>query len=235
MLPLVVDGLTFRSRGQRLLDAVGFTLSQPSLTILLGPNGAGKTLLLRLCTGLIEPSGGHILWAGHEPRESRRRIGMVFQHPVLLRRSVLSNVTYALGTAGVALRRRRTEAFRALEETGLDHLAKRPARVLSGGERQRLAIARAWAQKPSVLLLDEPTASLDPQATLAIERLVSRIGAAGTKVVMATHDLNQARRLAGDVLFLHQGRLLQHAGVSTFFKRPACAEIQAFIKGDLLV
>jgi tungstate transport system ATP-binding protein len=156
---------------------------------------------------------------------------MVFQRPVMLRRSALANVAYALKLAGVADANRR--AMAALEEVGLAHLAHRSARVLSGGEQQRLALARAWALHPEVLFLDEPTASLDPTATREIESLIRAFDAAGTKVVMATHNLGQARRLGDEVLFLHQGRLVERAQVGQFFAKPASAEAAAFIKGEL--
>jgi tungstate transport system ATP-binding protein len=127
----------------------------------------------------------------------------------------------------------RNTAMEALKEVGLAHLAHRPARVLSGGEQQRLALARAWALHPEVLFLDEPTASLDPSATREIEALIRAFDAAGTKIVMATHNLGQARRLGDEVLFVHQGRLVERAPVERFFKQPAAAEAAAFIKGEL--
>jgi tungstate transport system ATP-binding protein len=156
---------------------------------------------------------------------------MVFQRPVMLRRSALANVVYALDVAGVAGAEQ--AAREALKEVGLAHLADRPARILSGGEQQRLALARAWALHPEVLFLDEPTANLDPHATREIEALIRAFDAAGTKIVMSTHNLAQARRLGDEVLFVHQGRLLEHAPVDRFFKQPASPEAAAFIKGEL--
>jgi tungstate transport system ATP-binding protein len=156
---------------------------------------------------------------------------MVFQRPVMLRRSALANVVYALKVAGVVDAQRVARA--ALEEVGLAHLAHRSARVLSGGEQQRLALARAWALHPEVLFLDEPTASLDPGATREIEALIRAFDAAGTKVVMATHNLGQARRLGDEVLFLHQGRLVERTPVDQFFAKPASTEAAAFIRGEL--
>ena len=146
---------------------------------------------------------------------------MVFQRPVMLRRSALANVLYALNVAGAADAER--VAREALAEVGLAHLAQRPARVLSGGEQQRLALARAWALHPEVLFLDEPTASLDPSATREIEAVISAFDAAGTKIVMATHNLGQARRLGDEVIYLHQGRVVERAPVERFFAQPAIA------------
>jgi tungstate transport system ATP-binding protein len=156
---------------------------------------------------------------------------MVFQRPVMLRRSALANVVYALKIARVENAARL--ALDALKEVGLAHLAHRPARVLSGGEQQRLALARAWALHPEVLFLDEPTASLDPSATREVETIIRAFDASGTKIVMATHNLGQARRLGDEVLFIHQGRLVERAPVDRFFTQPASAEAAAFIKGEL--
>jgi tungstate transport system ATP-binding protein len=158
---------------------------------------------------------------------------MVFQRPVMLRRSARANVIFALQAAGIARAERERRADEALREVGLSHLAGRPARVLSGGEQQRLALARAWALHPEVLFLDEPTASLDPSATREIETVIKAFDSSGTKIVMATHNLAQAQRLGDEVLFIHQGRLVERAPVETFFKQPASPEAAAFIKGEL--
>lgn len=221
MLPLRLEAVSFHDIIRPLtLDIV----AGPS-TIILGANGAGKSVLMRLMHGLLSPSAGTISW--HAPG----RQAMVFQRPVMLRRSALANVVYALELAG--MRECRRLAIEALREVGLAHLADRPARVLSFGEQQRLALARAWALHPEVLFLDEPTASLDPSATREIEAIIRAFDAAGTKVVMATHNLGQARRLGDEVIYLHQGRVLERAPVEEFFLRPRTAEAAAFIKGEL--
>jgi tungstate transport system ATP-binding protein len=180
---------------------------------------------MRLMHGLLLPSTGSISW------KTGGRQAMVFQRPVMLRRSALQNVLYAVNLAGVADAER--VAQEALSEVGLSHLAHRPARVLSGGEQQRLALARAWALHPEVLFLDEPTASLDPTATREIEAVIRAFDGAGTKVVMATHNLGQARRLGDEVIYLHQGRVIERAPVEKFFAQPATPEAAAFIKGEL--
>lgn len=234
MLPLLVHTLCFEAGGKRLLDDLTFQTARGPRTVILGPNGAGKSLLLRLCHGLIRPSSGTITWAGAEPSAVLRGQAMVFQRPVLLRRSAAANIRYALSIRDVPRRQRRSLVAQALEQAGLLHLAERPARVLSGGEQQRLALARAWALQPQVLFLDEPTASLDPAATQAVEALLERIHDAGAKILMTTHDLGQARRLADEVLFLHHGRLLEHAPASAFFTNPQSKEAAAFLEGKLL-
>jgi tungstate transport system ATP-binding protein len=207
-------------------------LEAGSRTIILGPNGAGKSVLLRLCHGLLKPTGGSIRWSSSEHFAPRRQ-AMVFQRPVMLRRSALGNVTYALRLAGVPRSELEGQALTALRAVGLAGLARNAARVLSGGEQQRLALARVWALNPQVLFLDEPTANLDPGSTHEIERIVQDLHAAGTKIVMVTHNLGQARRLGDEILFLHEGRLAERAPADRFFKRPESAEAARFLEGEL--
>ncbi len=202
-------------------------------TVIVGPNGAGKSVLLRLCHGLLQPSAGTIRWNAPELPRAPRRQAMVFQRPVLLRRSALANVVHALRIAGAPWRQREDRAREALRSVGLDALARRPARVLSGGEQQRLALARVWALRPELLFLDEPTASLDPGATQEIERVIAALHAAGTKIVMVTHNLGQARRLGDEILFLHQGRVVERAPADRFFLQPGTREAAQFLKGQL--
>jgi len=237
ILPLEVSNLVYEVGSERLLHDVSFRLSAGVRTVLLGPNGAGKSLTLRLCHGLLAPTMGHIRWGGElsgDPARARRHQAMVFQRPVLLRRSVLGNVEHALNLRRVPRPQRRTRARLALAQNGLAELASRPARTLSGGEQQRLALARAWATTPQVLFLDEPTANLDPAATRAVETLIDGFHAAGTKIIMTTHDLGQAQRSADEILFVHQGRLLEQTRADQFFSAPATREARAFIKGELL-
>lgn len=231
ILPLQVSHLAFEADGTRLLDNVSFTLQAGRRAVLLGPNGAGKSLLLRLCHGLLRPTSGEIRWA----IEGRaRRQAMVFQRPVMLRRSAIGNITHALAVRGVPRGERAARAEAALALAGLTGLARRPARVLSGGEQQRLALARAWTAGPEILFLDEPTASLDPTATRAIETLIEGFHAAGTTIVMATHDMAQARRIADEILFVHKGRLIERGDADAFFNAPQSEEGRAFVAGELL-
>jgi tungstate transport system ATP-binding protein len=233
ILPLRMDGVSFAAGGRQLVGPLSLDIDAGPSTIILGANGAGKSVLMRLMHGLLAPAGGRIAWRESDPARVRRLQAMVFQRPVMLRRSALGNVVYALAVAGVPAAERDALALEALDEVGLRHLAARPARVLSGGEQQRLALARAWALHPEVIFLDEPTASLDPTATREIESVIQAFDAAGTKVVMATHNLGQARRLGDEVIYLHQGRVLERAPAERFFSQPASAEAAAFIKGEL--
>lgn len=231
MLPLVLDKVVFVANGRTIIDRVAIEIAAGPRTIILGPNGAGKSVLMRLCHGLLKPSAGRVEWRG--ARNGRGRQAMVFQRPVMLRRSALANITYGLRLAGVSRHERELRAHDVLEAVGLAGITERSARVLSGGEQQRLAIARAWALGPEVLFLDEPTANLDPGATRDIEAIIGQIHASGTKIVMTTHNLGQARRLGDEILFLSQGRLVERSPVDQFFTKPASAEADAFIRGEL--
>ena len=235
ILPLRLDRVSYAAGGVKLLGDVDLAFAAGPRSIVLGPNGAGKSLLLRLCHGLLDPSSGRVLWSGGAlaPDMVRRQQAMVFQQPVLLRRSAAANVDYALSLRGVPRTARRLRVAEALDRVGLAALARRPARVLSGGERQRLALARAWALQPQVLFLDEPTASLDPAATRAVEDIIDAFHRAGTKIIMTTHDLGQARRLADEVVFLHRGRVLERAPAATFFAGPTSEAARAFLAGEL--
>lgn len=233
MLPIEAKGLVLEVDGERLLDVADLVLDAGALTIVMGPNGAGKSLLLRLLHGIIEPTVGKVTWAGGPVTEAiRRRQAMVFQKPVLLRRSVAANLDFVLG-----LHRRASDARRLelLEQVGLRDKANQPARLLSGGEQQRLALARALATSPRVLFLDEPTASLDPASVLMIEEIVRSAQDAGTKVVFVTHDVGQARRLADDVVFIHRGRVLEHASAAAFFADPASQEAAEYLAGRIVL
>ena len=233
MLPLALEGVSFIAGGRTIIDGLSFDIDAGPRTIILGPNGAGKSVLMRLCHGLLQPSSGKIVWRGSGNARRPRQQAMVFQRPVMLRRSALGNVTYGLKLAGVSRRERVLRAHDVLDAVGLSAVAGKPARVLSGGEQQRLALARAWALGPEVLFLDEPTANLDPGATRDVESIVGQIHASGTKIVMTTHNLGQARRLGDEILFISGGRLAERAPVDRFFAAPATAEAASFIKGEL--
>ena len=234
--PLALDGVRFEAGGKPLIDGLSLRLSPGGRSIVMGPNGAGKSLFLRLLAGLLQPTAGRVTYGGRAgDAAALRRIAVVFQRPVVLRRSVAANLRHALATYGVprAERARRVEALLALGQ--LEALAERPARVLSGGEQQRLSMVRALAAEPALLLLDEPTASLDPQATAAIEALVEQAAAAGVKIVMVTHDRGQAQRLADEVLFLHRGTLAERGDADAFFNKPNSPAAQAYLEGRLLL
>lgn len=232
ILPLSLDDVAYAPDGVALLSGITLRIEAGRRLIVMGANGAGKSLFLRLCHGLIDPSAGRRLWASGEARPEAQ--AMVFQRPVLLRRSVAANLDYPLALRGLTRAARREAVSLTLDRFGLAAMADRPARLLSGGEQQRLALARAWAMRPQVLFLDEPSSALDPSATRIIEEMVTQFSDEGITIVMTTHDLGQARRLGQDVAFLHRGRLIEHRPAADFFAGPETPEARAFLAGDLI-
>jgi len=231
---LACEGLSFEAGGKRLIDNFTLAIHPGRRTLIMGPNGAGKSVLLRLMHGLITPTGGQVLWQGRPlDRAARHAQAMVFQRPVMLRRSVLANLKFALTVRGITGAARARQATEALEMARLTDMARRPARVLSGGEQQRLALARALVCQPRLLFLDEPTSSLDPASTHAIEDLINAAHARGVSIVMVTHDLGQARRMGDDVLFLQNGRLAEAGPLQDVLAAPKTAATRAWLEGRL--
>lgn len=226
-----LENVVFAPDARKLVDGLTLSLRNTGVTVLMGPNGAGKSLTLRLIAKLLKPTAGHV----HDCGLSSHDIALVFQNPVMLRRSVKGNLIHALKLHGVARKDRPLRLAELLQMADLEHLSNAPARLLSGGEQQRLALVRALAAQPKLLLLDEPTASLDPKATFAIETLVRQSSDDGTKIVLVTHEIGQAKRMASDVVFLHHGFALEHSPAETFFTEPQSQEAMAYLKGELLV
>jgi tungstate transport system ATP-binding protein len=235
ILPLQLDDIRFAANGREIIPRLSHRFEAGLLTMIIGPNGAGKSLLLRICHGLVVPHSGSVQWQGPQGDNPQRHQAMVFQKPVMMRRSVLANVEYPLKLRGVGAAERRTRAMGALERTGLAGLAETPATVLSGGEAQKLALARAWVMEPDVLFLDEPTASLDPAGTREVENLIRAIHQAGTKIIMTSHRADQVRRLGDEVVFIHAGRILEVTATKQFLKRAKSPQARAYLVGDLLV
>ncbi|WP_306154788.1 ATP-binding cassette domain-containing protein [Roseovarius sp. MMSF_3281] len=231
LMPLTVKGLRLELGGAKVLNALDLALPPAGCTMIMGPNGAGKSLLLKLLHGLMPPTSGTIDWAGTPAAQATKQQALVFQKPVLLRRSVAANVDFVLKTRGKDQAERNT----LLDHVGLLHKAKQPARLLSGGEAQRLALARALASDPEVLFLDEPTASLDPASVLAIEAIVKEAKARGVRIIFVTHDMGQARRMADDVVFLHGGRVIEHSPAERFFPEPQSQAARDYLNGRIVV
>jgi tungstate transport system ATP-binding protein len=231
-LPIRLEAVTVRAGVVSVLHDVTLEIAGGAPTVLLGPNGSGKSTLIKLGMRLISPSAGRITFGGRSTANATRS-AIVFQKPVMLRRTAAANIAFALSAAG-----RTPDAAtiaQLLAQVGLAALADRPARRLSGGEQQRLALARALARSPEVLFLDEPTASLDPAATKGVEDIITRIASEGVKIIMATHDLGQARRLAGDVVFLAGGRIVERGASPQFFTSPSTDAARRFLAGDLVL
>jgi len=233
-LPIAFDDVSVVAGAVTVLECVCLSIDAGAPTVLIGPNGSGKTTLLRIACGLDAPSRGRVSWGGQVAGLPRRR-AIVFQRPTMLRRSAAANLRYALAAARIPRASRATRLAELLELVGLVGLGDRPARRLSGGEQQRLALARALARDPTVLFLDEPSASLDPAATKAFEDVIGAVIARGIKVVMATHDLGAARRLAGEIVLLHRGRVIEAGPAARFFAAPETATARRFLAGELLV
>jgi tungstate transport system ATP-binding protein len=233
---LRVEKLVLQVAGKGLVNIEKLSLDPRSVTVVMGPNGAGKSLFLRLVHGLIPPTSGWISWGEVARGDATRSTqAMVFQKPVLLRRSVAANIDFVLRHRAGTRAERRARCDELLTRVGLAGQSEQPARLLSGGEQQRLALARALATRPKVLLLDEPTASLDPASVQMIEQIVLTASAEQTKVIFVTHDVGQARRLADDVAFLHHGQLAEHCPAAKFFANPSSEAANAYLAGRIVL
>ena len=233
ILPLKLENASVRKRGKVILDDISTELTPVGFTVVMGPNGSGKTTLLRLMHGLERPRSGSVKWSVTD-EAARSRQAFVFQTPVMLRRSVLDNIAYPLIAHGEARATAREHASTWAADVGLGASLSLNARHLSGGERQKLAIARALIVKPEVVFLDEPTTNLDGQSMKEIEAILLTANQNGTRVILTTHDIGQARRLATDILFLNKGKLCEQGGATGFFKKPNSTAAQAYIKGDIV-
>lgn len=235
LLPLQVRALSIEHDARHLLNVELLTVEPGQFICIVGPNGAGKSLLLKTMAAL-QPCDGEISWAGRAPsRAAYRKLGMLLQNAVLLRRTVSANIHFALkAQTQLNSQQRKVAVHEALELAKMQHLGQASARVLSGGERQRLALVRALACEPELLLLDEPTASMDPASTAWLERTLLDAHQSGLSIVMVTHDLNQAKRLASRVVLMHRGQLIEDSDKNQFFSNPKSAEARAFVGGQLL-
>ena len=230
---LSLSEVTIKRRGKTILGPVTQDLPASGFTIILGPNGAGKTTLLKAMHGIERLTFGQVKWPQAQ-NDARREQSYVFQTPTMLRRTVAANLGYPLKL----LHTPKPEIETAVKEwsvsIGLETALDKPATRLSGGERQKLALGRALIRNPKVLFLDEPCANLDGRATREIETLLQNAYSAGTRVIMTTHDLGQARRLASEVVFLLNGKVHEYSPTTAFFDRPATPEARAFLKGDIV-
>ncbi len=233
LFPMTASDVTVRRRGKRLLGPIDLTFEAHGITVVLGPNGAGKTTLLKALHGLERLSAGQIRWAISE-KDAQARQAYVFQTPIILRRSVRQNLAYPLGLVGFSKAAINERVSEWVIRIGLNDALDRPATRLSGGEKQKLALARALIGKPDVLFLDEPCTNLDGRSTREIESLLKAAHESGTRIIMATHDLGQARRLASDVIFLVDGCIHETGPASDCFTKPKTPALSAFLNGDIV-
>ncbi|MGU3360067.1 ATP-binding cassette domain-containing protein [Methylobacterium sp. M6A4_1b] len=229
MPAIELSGLVLARNGTTILDGLSANISAAGITALIGPNGAGKSATLRVIDGLLKPDAGCVRIVGDGPV----RRAFVFQRPALLRASALANVAIALEPLGLSRSERAGRARAALARVGLGDRAEAPATRLSGGEQQRLALARAWAVEPDLLLADEPTANLDPGATELVESLIVDIARRGTKVVLVSHNLGQVTRLAAEAVVLARGRAVEQGSTHALLTSPQAPETRAYITGEL--
>ncbi|MEP5151572.1 ABC transporter ATP-binding protein [Planktotalea sp.] len=230
---LSLENALVRRRGKVILGPVDLALEAGKFTIVLGPNGAGKTTLLRMLHGVERMSGGRLTLAGTD-KDARQEQAYVFQSPIMLRRSVRANLTYPLQLIKTPKDVIERKVHDWAGRIGLEDALERHAPRLSGGEKQKLALARALIREPDVLFLDEPCANLDGRSTREIEALLQAANARGTSIIMTTHDLGQAKRLASDVVFLLSGAVHEAGPARTFFDAPQTAEARRFLQGDIL-
>lgn len=233
ILPLELSGVVAKVRGKQLLGPVDLTIGATGLTVVMGPNGAGKTTLLRVMHGLQRITAGTLTWSA-EKTVARQKQAFVFQSPIMMRRRVIDSIAYPLILHGVDKRSARIRAKEWAIRVGLGHVLQEGAPMISGGEKQKLAVARALINTPEILFLDEPCANLDGRSTREIEAVLKQAELAGTRIVMATHNLGQARRLASDVIFVHGGKILEITPANTFFDSPQTPQAKAFIQGDIV-
>ncbi len=233
ILPLTLTKATAHMRGKKLVGPVSLTLAPTGFTMVIGPNGAGKTTLLRLMHGLQRCSGGTVAWALPQA-EARNRQGFVFQSPIMMRRTVQDSLAYPLRLRGMGKVAAHKKVAECAGNFGLSDLLESWAPMLSGGEKQKLSLARAMITEPDILFLDEPCANLDGRATREIESVLQAVQARGTRLVMSTHDMGQARRLAQDVVFMLHGKVHEHSAADRFFANPETPEAKAFINGDIV-
>lgn len=230
MFPLTLHQVLVRRRGKVVIGPTDFVLRSGGPTVIVGPNGSGKTTLLRVMHGIERVTSGAVAWQHDDPSQH----AFVFQSPIVLRRSVYENLAYPLRLIKTPNLEIAQAVDHWLERIGLSDMRHGPAMRLSGGERQKLAIARALIRKPQLLFLDEPCANLDGHATREIEALLQEASAAGTRLVMSTHDMGQARRIARELVFMLGGKIHEVGDVEDGFTRPATKELTAFLRGDIV-
>ena len=246
LLPISGHQLSVVRNGRTVLSVDEVSVGSASCTAIIGPNGAGKSLLLRTLGGLLTPDSGRVTWGestaltptqslSKAQRDKRLSVGFVSQRPALLARSAKQNLEYALRARGVVGTKARAKAVEALDNAGLSAIVNTPAQRLSAGEQQRLALARALVLEPAILLLDEPTASVDPVSTAPIEAMLKLAATEGCRIVIVSHDLHQVKRLADEVLLMNQGEVVEHQAVSPFFNAPISHIARSWLAGELLV
>ena len=234
MFPLRVTDVKINIKSKRLIGPINLEIEQNGISILLGANGSGKTTLLEALHGLRKLSSGKVEWNISNSQAAAEQ-AFVFQSPIMLRRTVAENLAFPLKVRRLSKLTTTTEVMMWAKKIGLEDKIKQQAMLLSGGEMQAIAVARALITKPKMLFLDEPTASLDGATKKAIEDILISASNNGTKILMSTHDLGQLKRLARDIIFLHNGIVEAHCSKEEFLTKPASKAAKQFLAGDIVL
>lgn len=233
MFPLIAENMVITHKGYPILGPINLTIKEGGINVVLGPNGSGKTTLLKGLHGIVRLQKGLVKWSVSK-KESMGKQMFVFQSPIMLRRSVLENLVYPLTLRKVPKAQAVCQAEEWAQKISMSNFIHQKATRLSRGEKQKLALARSLITQPTMLFLDEPSASLDGQTTLEIERLLNASLKLGTTIMMSTHDIGQAKRLANNVLFLKEGKLESIQSAEEFFRKPKSTFARKFIAGDIV-
>ena len=221
------------NKGERnLINIPNLQFDSKSISVIIGPNGAGKSLLINLIQGLIIPSTGTIKVKSLTTDDNRKKVSIMMQKPVFLRRTTEQNIQFVLE---LNKDKRKVSYLDVLERFDLIAQKKILANKLSGGEKQRLALALAICTNSKILLLDEPTANADPLTTIKIEKIIKEEAIAGKKILLVTHNISQAKRLGQDIAFIHRGKVLEHCDKAVFLNHPKVKEINQFLEGEILI
>jgi tungstate transport system ATP-binding protein len=233
-LPLLLKDVAYEIDGLKLIKGINLEINSIGSTIILGHNGSGKSLLLKLLHGVITPSSGQITWNNIIPASNQYWRTFLLQRPTFFKQTVHYNIEFVLRIAGIPVNEYKTRCQQALEICGLANISHRFTHSLSGGELQKLSLARAWVLKPDVVLLDEPTVALDPPSVIGFENIIQQFKQSHTKVIMTTHDLAQAKRLADEIVFIDAGKVIEQSPAGNFFSGPQSKQAQNFISGELV-
>lgn len=231
--PLRMENVSYSINEATLIRNLDLEINSDGTSIILGHNGAGKSLLLKLFHGVIKPNHGKVTWNSQHPNIYQYWRTFLLQRPTFFNQSIEYNIEFVLRIAGIDKNQHKKRCEQALEVCGLTHLRQRNTRSLSGGELQKVSLARAWVLEPSVILLDEPTVALDPPSVISFESIIQQFVNSGSKIIMTTHDLSQAERLANEIIFIDKGTLIEQSDALNFFAGPSSNQAQKFVSGEL--
>ena len=230
-LPIYIKDLSLILDERKILSSLNLSINSDDVTVIMGPNGAGKSIFLKILNGILTPTSGCITWNNKKQfSDTLNTQAFVFQKPILLRRSVIANLDYMDSVLG---NKKKISKDRLLEIVQLKKQKNQPARMLSLGEQQRLSLVRSLMLRPNLLLLDEPTANLDPASTKIIEDIILNLKMMGIKIIFVTHNILQAKRIADDIIFLNEGKMVEHLDKQEFFSNSKSIEVQNYLNGKL--